>query len=300
MKMISYKRSSPGQGLLPVSLWFILPLVLAGALLQGCPMDNAGREDSLYHENRGDQLYEKGDMTAALNEYTAAMEMGSKKLKTYNNLGNVYFRRGQYELAEKYYREALAIDPLYLFSLNNLALTLYKQQNYEDARALVLKGLEKTKGSALLYNTLAQIVIKEGKLKEGIDYLLKSVEANPDYDIALNNLGDLYLKNPGLGEDPLPLIMRAIKKNPNNNLFYDALGWYYCQIGIFDEALIALGKAFIQDPENVEIRVHYATVLEWLGKEKEAMEQWKVVMEIPGEKDLINTARRHYWELKGR
>ncbi len=279
----------------------VLACLIAAVLCCGCPSPkDKVREDAISHENLGDQFYEKGDMESAQREYTKALEMGSQKLKVYNNLGDVNFRRGQYEAAEKYYRMALRIDPSYIFSVNNLALTLYRLQNLDEAKNMLVGAIRQSPGSALLHNSLAQILIREGDLENGIGYLRKAVELNPDYAIALNNMGDLYLKNPELGEDPLPYVMRAIEKDPDNMLFYDTLGWYYCRIGVFDEALLALGKAFIQDPENIEIRFHYATVLEWLGKEKEALEQWQVIMEMPGDRELTNAARRHYWEIKGK
>jgi hypothetical protein len=39
---------------------------------------------------------------------------------------------------------------------------------------------------------------------------------------------------------------------------------------MFAEATIEIGKAFLYD-QKIEVRVHFATVLEWIGKEKEAL-----------------------------
>jgi tetratricopeptide (TPR) repeat protein len=270
---------------------------LAGA---GCGRAMIARDDAVARENRGDQLYEKGDWEGAQKEYTRALDMGSRKLKLYNNLGNVHFRRGQYELAEKHYRTALGIDPTYLFSRNNLALVRLRLQDADGAEALLREAMADSPGSALLHNSLGQVRLRRGDLAGAVAEFRKAVELNPDYAAALNNLGDVFLKNPALGEDPLPFIMRAIQKEPDNGLFYDTLGWYYVQAGVFDEALIALGKALVHDPDNLEVRVHYATALEWLGKEKEAMEQWQAITELPGEAELIELAWRSYWELKGR
>ncbi len=283
---------------LPVLLSVLF--LCSGILTPGCSGKRPPRETTALHEHNGDRYYEAGDFDSALREYSKALEMGSQKLKVYNNLGNVYFQRGQYEVAERYYRQALDIDPAYLFSLNNLALALLHQHRYRQAGSLLTKALTQSPGSAVLYNSLALVNLGEEDMESAAGFLKKAVEINPDYSVALNNLGDLYLKNPELGEDPLPYIKRAIEKDPENMLFYDSLGWYYFRNGIFSEALIHLGKAFVQDPDNLEVRVHYAEVLEWLGKEKEALEQWEAVMEMSGDQEMVNMARRHYWEIKGR
>lgn len=281
--------------------WLVLAAgTMALVMVGGCGRKIVIRDDAPAYENRGDQLYEKGEYELALKEYNRALELGGLKLKLYNNIGNLHFRKGQYELADKNYRLALGIDPEYIFAINNLALALHRQRRPTEAKNLILEALKRSPGNALLLTSLARIVKDEGDLARAVDHLKRAIDTNPDYAVALNNLGDIYLNHPELGEDPVPYIRRAIEKNPDNKLFYDTLGWYYTQAGVFDEAIIALGKAFVQEPDNLEVRIHYATVLEWIGKEKEALEQWKAIMEIPGDVALVNEARRHYWELKGR
>jgi predicted Zn-dependent protease len=300
MMTMNGKRGRGGEAVRLCRAAVLPGVLLAAVLLAGCGKAVITRDDPVRHENKGDQAYLAGDYETALREYNRSLELGSQKLKVNNNIGNVHFRRGQYELAEKYYRMALDIDPTYLFSINNLALTYVRRQNGAEAGRILSAALLKSPGNVLLLNSLSQVQAKQGDLKGAEASLKKAVEMNPDYAIALNNLGDLYLKNPAMGEDPLPFILRAIAKAPDNKLFYDTLGWYYCERGVFDEAAIALGKAFSQEPDNAEVRVHYATVLEWLGKEKEAMDLWQAVMDMPGDQELTTLARRRYWEIKGK
>jgi cytochrome c-type biogenesis protein CcmH/NrfG len=69
---------------------------------------------------------------------------------------------------------------------------------------------------------------------------------------------------------------------------------------MFAEATIEIGKAFLYDPKNLEVRVHYATVLEWIGKEQEALGQWSKVLELADDERVKRVAHEHYWDLRGR
>jgi cytochrome c-type biogenesis protein CcmH/NrfG len=69
---------------------------------------------------------------------------------------------------------------------------------------------------------------------------------------------------------------------------------------MFADATIQIGKAFRFDPRNLEVRVHYATVLEWIGKEKEALELWETILELTDDNRIRQMAREHFWEIRGR
>jgi tetratricopeptide (TPR) repeat protein len=185
----------------------------------------------------------------------------------------------------------------YLFAINNLVLA--RAAASATARPVPPKAMSWPRVS-FFYSTAGYLHYLEGDRAAALTAFREAIRINPDSPAALNNLGALLLEEPASDVDPLPYLMRAIEKNPENALFRDTLGWYYFNKGMFNEATIEIGKAFLYDPKNLEVRVHFATVLEWIGKEREALEQWTKVLELADDDRIKRVAHQHYWDLQGR
>ena len=278
---------------------------LAGALLvlaadaAGCkPEETASPGEKL--EQAGNQSYAAAEYEAAEASYRKALDIGPQSPRLHNNLGNALARLGRPGAAQVSYRRALELDPGYLFATNNLVLALYRSGERDRARQLLSQAQMTWPQVSFLYSTAGYLHHLEGDRAAALKAFREAIRLNPDSPSALNNAGVLLLEDPAGGEDPLPYLMRAIEKDPENVLFRDSLGWYYFQRGMFPEATIEIGKAFLYDPKNLEVRVHFATVLEWIGKEQEALEQWTKVLELADDERIKRIAHEHYWELQGR
>ncbi|HEY5998084.1 MAG TPA: tetratricopeptide repeat protein, partial [bacterium] len=248
----------------------------------------------------GDTAYAAGEYEQAAAAYQKAIDAGARRPRVQNNLGNALMREGKPGAAQASYRKALELDPEYLFGINNLALALYRGGERDRAWQLLTQAQMSWPRVSFLYTTAGYFKYLEGDRAAATAAFQEAVRLNPDSPAALNNIGALLLEDPAATADPLPYLMRAIEKDPENGLFRDTLGWYYFTRGMFAEATIEIGKAFLYDPKNLEVRVHYATVLEWIGKEQEALEQWSKVLELADDERVKRTAHEHYWDLRGR
>lgn len=249
---------------------------------------------------QGDRAYSRQDFEEAIERYQKALQVGTGTVRLHNNLANALFREQRYNAAEQSYLKALELDPEYLFAINNLAVTLYRAGEKEEAHRLITEARRTFPKVSSLHTTFGSFRYLEGDRAAAREAFEKAIEINPDSPAALNNLGVLYLEEPDLGEEPLPFLKRAIEKDNENGLFHDSLGWYYYNKGMFADATIEIGKAFLYDPRNVEVRVHYATVLEWIGKDQEALEQWSQIVEVTDDSRLRKLALEHLWEIRGR
>ena len=251
-------------------------------------------------EQAGNAAYAAGEYEQAAAAYQKAIEAGAQRPRVHNNLGNAYQREGRPGAAQAAYRKALDLDPEYLFAVNNLTLALYRGGEHDRAWQLLTQAQMSWPRVSFLYTTAGYFRQLEGDRAGAAAAFQEAVRLNPDSPAALNNIGALLLEDPAATADPLPYLMRAIEKDPENGLFRDTLGWYYFTRGMFAEATIEIGKAFLYDPKNLEVRVHYATVLEWIGKEQEALGQWSKVLELADDERVKRAAHEHYWELRGR
>ena len=278
-------------------LLVLLLSVAAGA--PGCRRDTAvAPVDKL--ELAGNEFYAAGEYEQAESTYRKALEIGAQRPRLQNNLGDALARLGKNGAAQAAYRKALELDPGYLFAMNNLALALYRGGERDLARQFLSKAQMNWPRVSFFYSTAGYFSYLEGDHAAALKSFQEAIRLNPDSAAALNNTGALLLEIPVAGVDPLPYLMRAIEKNPEYVLFRDTLGWYYFKKGMFAEATIEIGKAFLYDPKNLEVRVHFATVLEWIGKEKEALEQWTKVLELADDERVKRLAHEHYWDLQGR
>ena len=251
-------------------------------------------------EQAGNQAYATGEYEQAEAAYRKALETGAPRPRLHNNLGNALAREGKPGAAQAAYRKALELDPEYLFAMNNLVLALYRGGERDRARQFLATAQMNWPRVSFFYSTDGYLHYLEGDRSAALAAFQEAIRINPDSPAALNNTGALLLESPTSDIDPLPFLMRAIEKDPENGLFRDTLGWYYFKKGMFAEATIEIGKAFLYDPKNLEVRVHFATVLEWIGKEREALDQWTKVLELADDERIKRLAHEHYWDLQGR
>jgi hypothetical protein len=112
--------------------------------------------------------------------------------------------------------------------MNNLVLALYRGGERDLARQFLSKA--QIAGRRVSFSTRrpATCATSRGP-RRGARRFQEAISSTPTRR-ALNNTGALLLENPP-DVDPLPYLMRAIEKDPENVLFRDTLGWYYFKEG---------------------------------------------------------------------
>jgi tetratricopeptide (TPR) repeat protein len=98
----------------------------------------------LHFNERGMQLREAKDFTAAVKSYSAALSLSSRDENLHYNLGRVYFEHNQLDKAQEYLHEALEINPDFkegrLFSDYLLNLIQTREKSAPGAGAEKIAG----------------------------------------------------------------------------------------------------------------------------------------------------------------
>ena len=111
----------------------------------------------------------------------------------------------------------------------------------------------------------------------------------PEDSRALNHLGYMLADQTTRFEEALELIERAILISPDDPAIIDSLAWTQYKLGLYDEAMVNLRRAYDLFPDH-EVASHLGEVLWMLGRYDEANEIWKSALEITPESEIIKEA----------
>ncbi len=151
---------------------------------------------------RGYGLMEKGDTTAAINDFKAAADQDQKYYDAYLQLG-IIFSAQHKPLAVDYLNAAIKIRPDIIQPYYILALFFQENNQIERAVSTYQAILEMEPGFVFaLYNLGYINLVYEKDFNKAIEYFSKVVEIDPNYTEAWYNRGWSYelLGNAGLAK----------------------------------------------------------------------------------------------------
>ena len=126
--------------------------------------------------------------------------------------------------------------------------------------------------------------------------LQQIIRMQPDNARALNHLGYMLADRTERYAEALALIERAIALEPEDPAIIDSLGWAQYKLGILDQALANLRRAYAAFPDH-EVAAHLGEVLWALEQHEEAERIWgEALAENPASEYVLPTMER----LKGR
>ena len=111
----------------------------------------------------------------------------------------------------------------------------------------------------------------------------------PEDSRALNHLGYMLADQTVRFEEALGLIERAISISPDDPAIIDSLAWTQYKLGLYDEALVNLRRAYNLFPDH-EVASHLGEVLWMLERYEDANEVWKNALETTPESEIIKEA----------
>lgn len=126
--------------------------------------------------------------------------------------------------------------------------------------------------------------------QQGSEQDLRQIIAmQPDDSRALNHLGYMLADQTQRYDEALELLERAIAIEPDDPAIIDSLGWVQYKLGMLDEALENLRRAYADFPDH-EVASHLGEVLWQLGRHDEARDIWQEGLENRPDSDLIREA----------
>jgi len=96
-----------------------------------------------YFNNRGQEVFQKGDLKAAIGDYTWAVRLSPGYAAAHYNLADTYEEIPDYDKAVSEYQRAIDADPTFYPAYNNLArLYILRRRECETALRLIDRGFD--------------------------------------------------------------------------------------------------------------------------------------------------------------
>lgn len=209
--------------------------------------------------------------------------------------GSAHFRRHtkeSNELARAMFAQAVQLDPNYTAAYEGLVWTRLMARMYgwsddpkllDDALELGKKAVSLDKSSPQGHVILGHVYLWKKLHEEAITEFEKAVSLNPNDADALSSLGGALVFS-GLPEKALGYIEKAIRLNPNYPEYYIFnLGQAFFQLKMYEEAVMALRKSIIKNPNFMPAHYVLAACYGHLGKQALARAKAEEVKRmIPG------------------
>ena len=176
-------------------------------------------------------------------------------------------------LAKYYYQQAVKYRPSYYSAWYDLGY-LYNAEDKYDSAITALRSAANNKRTREVYNELGFAYYKLKNAAMALMYYDSSLVIEPKQSTAYKGKGDVYrvVYSPANAEKAMQAYQTAISYYPDGQgagAWY-GLGWSYNSLSRFDEALVALDKSILLDPNLKLSYVEYGYSLYKKGRYEQA------------------------------
>jgi tetratricopeptide (TPR) repeat protein len=201
------------------------------------------------------------DYDAAIDCFSAALEIDPRNAKSHNNIGGILKETGKFQDALKYFKKALTIDPNLLDAHKNLGNTSLEMGNWVEAIGYLLKAIRIDPKNAELHNNLGVAQKEMGDSDASIQNFRDAIALKPDFIDAFNNLGSV-LKNTRQLKAAFEAYQKALEIDPKNADIQNNLGNAYLTAGEIDRAKICYQNALAEQPDQLRYLINLCNLYE--------------------------------------
>ena len=170
---------------------------------------------------------------------------------------------------------------------NTIESSVLIQEGYnQEAKALLDTALNRYPNDADLlfarvefFDSIKDRVGSENDLRQ-------IIKIQPEDSRALNHLGYMLADQTTRFDEALELLTRAIAIAPDDPAIIDSLAWAQYKLGLYEEALVNLRRAYAEFPDH-EVASHLGEVLWVMGRETEARQVWQEALQTRPDSELI-------------
>lgn len=232
-----------------------------------------------------DRYYQRGDLTAAAEEYERALAVDPANVNVVNSLGACYGLLGRLEEAAAMFARATELDGDDFMAWYNLGLAHKEAGRTAEAQTALgrAQGLKPDDFDVMF--ALGQLELGQGRAETALDWLEQAARAEADREVIHRWLGEAYLLA-GRREEALSRFKAAVKVRPDDAAALSWLGRLYLDGKRDREVALSLTR---QAVDLAPVEPIYRQRLGWAlvknRRAEEALAEFKSALSS-GERDL--------------
>ena len=238
---------------------------------------NLNGDDAMLYTKIAGLYADTGNYEEALGTYKKAVKLRPNDAFIYISMGNILQTMGDYENAYNSYMQAQQIYPEYKYNYLNIANIEYFRKNYSNAIENYTIFLNAYPEHLEASENLANVYYASGQSDKACD--LYSV-LYKKYPTAFKNYSQygMALFDSKQYQAATEMLTKALDDNNEDEAILAKLALSYQNLGENAKSLEYFEKTFEINSELTALRFDYANLLGNMGKDQEAIEQYKIYL----------------------
>jgi tetratricopeptide (TPR) repeat protein len=244
---------------------------------------------AMFLNNKAVEQYNKGNMQSAIDFYLKSIKF-NPDAQVYYNLACAYDAQKRTEQAIEHYKNALSLDAKHPAACQALA-DIFRERNEFDQAEMYLKKLtalnipnaqqdladfQDDKKTAMFNAAINDY--EQGRIQPAIGKLKEIVRLDQRFIPAHKMLGEIYFSQNDLGK-ALSSYNAVLRYGDSSAQVYSNMGLIYMQLENYPKSVEYLEKAYKLDPDSLEIKYSFASVLRDNGQAQKALYFFKQIAE---------------------
>lgn len=241
----------------------------------------------------GDDLYQKGDIDGAIDEFKTALLLDPSNVNVHNSLGVCYGVQKTYDKALEEFEEAIRLDPDEVMAIYNAGLVNMFLGQKDKALEYFLNADSKEECIFEVAIQTGKLYLEMNKPEKAKIFLEKAVRERPESGLAHRFLGDCCTAM-NMTDDAVSAYKKAIRQNPNDADSLSALGYLFDLQGENPEITTIFCQQSIDiAPENGLFRFRLGSLYLKRDQLEDALEQLQKANALGYDcKDLIKKVKK--------
>ncbi|MFZ6721495.1 tetratricopeptide repeat protein [Undibacterium sp. Ji49W] len=201
----------------------------------------------------------------------------------------LYAKEGKLDEARQFLRTVKASNEAEQTQLVQTEAQLLKDAGQPDqAKAILQEGIQQQPNNPDLLYDFAMLAEAQKDISAMETSLRKVIELAPNSQHAYNALGYSFADRNIRLDEASTLIEKANQLAPDDPFILDSLGWVKFRLAKYDEAELALRRAYELRPD-AEIAVHLGELLWTMGQKDDAKKIWRDAQKKDPENQTLKT-----------
>ena len=230
-----------------------------------------------------------GNLEAAINLYSSAIEKAPGFVPLYCLLGDTYLAIGHFEDAITEYKMAIWLDSLNIPAYRHLCQAYEEQGDYDRAIEIYLKLISIMPTVPDFHSNLANLYYVKGDIPSAISQYQTAITLNPNKQwtsVIAQTLGFVYQENQNNLDAAICSYQNAYTMTPEDIDIYINLGSAFYDKEDYDNAVTVYRKALELDPENSKIHCNLGFLHWGKGNTEEAIKEYELAIKYDENYDI--------------